>query len=457
MAGLACSLRGGHAVGAAFGLQETCGGGLGNAYAGGAAAAEDACTVWSNPAGMSRFSKNQVVGATEIITPSFKFENGNSQKAFNQPVLGNNGGDAGTTQAVPNVYLVMPINNQWAFGVGFNVPFGLVTEYDSGWLGRYQATRSSIKTMNVSPVVSYKFNDAFSVGVGADWQHISASFGSNVNYSGALATAAQTAAAGGLIPPALVPVIIGATPGLDANTTVEGSDSAWSWNIGALWNVTPDTRIGAQYRGPMKYHIDGTVSFTYPTLPTLPPALAPVVGLLAANVNNVLANGGITSDIKLPDSANISFFTRLNPQWDLMADAQWVHWSTIKNLTFVRTTGSVLASTPENFDDSWRLSVGANYHLNDQWLFRGGFAWDQTPVNTTDRTPRLPDNDRYWLTIGAQYAVNKDLKIDGGFGYLWITNPDINQNNGSTAAYGLINGHYSANVSIFSVQLTYSF
>jgi len=171
----------------------------------------------------------------------------------------------------------------------------------------------------------------------------------------------------------------------------------------------------------------------------------------------VLANGGITSDIKLPDSANISFFTRLNPQWDLMADAQWVHWSTIKNLTFVRTTGSVLASTPENFDDSWRLSVGANYHLNDQWLFRGGFAWDQTPVNTTDRTPRLPDNDRYWLTIGAQYAVNKDLKIDGGFGYLWITNPDINQNNGSTAAYGLINGHYSANVSIFSVQLTYSF
>jgi len=112
IAGLACALGAGHAFGAAFALQETCGSGLGNAYAGGAAAAEDACTVWSNPAGMSRFSKNQVVGATEIITPSFKFQNGNSQPALNQP-LGNNGGDAGSTVAVPNVYLVMPINNQW--------------------------------------------------------------------------------------------------------------------------------------------------------------------------------------------------------------------------------------------------------------------------------------------------------------------------------------------------------
>jgi len=456
IAGLACALGAGHAFGAAFALQETCGSGLGNAYAGGAAAAEDACTVWSNPAGMSRFSKNQVVGATEIITPSFKFQNGNSQPALNQP-LGNNGGDAGSTVAVPNVYLVMPINNQWAFGVGFNVPFGLVTDYDSGWLGRYQATRSSIKTMNVSPVVSYKFNDAFSLGVGADWQHISASFGANVNYSAALLQAAGVAAQQGLIPPALVPVIGAATPGLDANSTVEGSDSAWSWNIGALWNLSPDTRIGAQYRGSMKYHITGTVSFTYPQLPSLPPALAPVVGLLAANVNNAIPNGGITSDIKLPDSANISFFTRLNPQWDLMADAQWVHWSTIENLTFTRTTGAQLASTPENFRDTWRLAAGTNYHLNDQWLLRGGFAWDQSPVRSQYRTPRLPDNDRYWLTIGAQYAFNKDFKLDGGFGYLWISNPDINQNAGSTAAYGLINGHYSANVNIFSVQLTYSF
>ena len=456
MAGLICALGAGQAFGAAFALQETCGSGLGNSYAGGAASAEDACTVWSNPAGMSRFSKLQVVGAAEFVTPSFKFQNGSSLPAFNQP-LGNNGGDAGSTNVVPNVYLVAPINKDWAIGVGVNAPFGLVTDYDSGWVGRYQATRTSVKTINVEPAVSYRFNDAFSIGVGADWQHVSASFGSNVNYSGLLLQAAGAAAQQGLIPPALIPVIGAATPGLDANATVDASDSAWSWNIGALWNLTPDTRIGAQYRGPIKYHTTGSVSFTYPQLPTLPPALAPVVGLLAANVNSALPNGGINSDIKLPDSANFSFFTRLNPQWDLMADVQWTHWATLQNLTFVRTTGAELQSTPENFDNSWRLSVGANYHLNDQWLFRGGFAWDQTPVSTQYRTPRLPDNDRYWLSIGAQYAFNKDIKVDGGFAYLWINSPDINQNAGSTASYGLINGNYNASVSIFSVQLTYSF
>jgi long-chain fatty acid transport protein len=140
-----------------------------------------------------------------------------------------------------------------------------------------------------------------------------------------------------------------------------------------------------------------------------------------------------------------------------MGDVQYTRWSTFKDLTFVRANGTVLASTPENFDDSWRLSAGATYHMNDQWSFRGGVAWDQGPTNDADRTPRLPDESRFWLAAGAQYRFNRNVKLDGGFIYVFVNDAAINQTDGSQAANGLIKGHYSSNTTVFSAQLTYTF
>jgi long-chain fatty acid transport protein len=278
-----------------------------------------------------------------------------------------------------------------------------------------------------------------------------------VNYSGALAQAAQTAAGQGLIPPELVPSIIGATSALQSKTTVDVSDSAWGWNVGALWDVSPDTRVGAAYRSKIKYHASGNVDFDNPT-PSVPPALAPVVGLLSQQVNAVaLYDGGVHTDIELPDTANLSFFQTINDRWDWMADLQWTGWSTLKDLTFVRSTGPVLQSTPENFDDTWRFAVGANYKYSDQWKFRGGVAFDQSPVNNTDRTVRLPDGDRTWLSAGLRYSLSKQLKFDLGFSYIFIDKPGIDQNEGSTAQNGLVKGHYDANVVIVSGQMVYSF
>src|SRR4051794_26290604 len=138
--GILMMLGASQAFAAGFALQENSGSGLGNAYAGGAASAEDASTVWFNPAGMSRLP-NQAVFAINGIGPSAKFSNGASVAATNQP-LGDNGGDAGSWAAVPNVYVVLPINKAWAFGLGVNAPFGLVTEYDDSFIGRFQAIKS---------------------------------------------------------------------------------------------------------------------------------------------------------------------------------------------------------------------------------------------------------------------------------------------------------------------------
>jgi long-chain fatty acid transport protein len=456
IAGMILSLAAGHALGAGFALQENSGSALGNAFAGGAAAAEDVSTLWSNPAGMSRLGSPQVATAVHLVMPSFKFRDDGSLPAMFQP-LGGTGGDAGGLNVIPNLYAAMPINSQFSVGIGVNAPFGLVTEYDDNWLGRFQAVKSDLKTINVNPAVSWRVNNTFAVAVGVSWQRVDAELTSRVNYSAALAQAAGQAAAGGLIPAALVPTIVGLTPGLESKVKVEGDDSTWGWNVGFLWDATPATRVGAHYRSSIKYDVGANVSFDQPALPSLPAAVAPVVGLLATNVNGALANGGVTAEIELPDLANLSVFHQLNNRWDVMADVQYTRWSTFKELKFVRTTGVLLSNTPENFDDTWRVSVGATYHWTDAWSFRGGLAWDQSPVNTPDRTPRLPDADRFWIALGAQYKFNRNLTFDGGLVYIPVKSPDIAQNAASTAANGLIKGHYDANVTILSAQLTYAF
>ena len=189
VAGLTLALGAGQAFGAAFALQEQSISGLGNAYAGGAAAAEDASTVFTNPAGMSKITSMQLVNGLSIITPSIKFNDNGSVRALNQP-LGGNGGDAGGSNYVPNLYFVLPINKQFAVGLGVGAPFGLVTEWDDGWIGRYQGIKSDLKTINVDVALSWRAMDNLSFGVGVDYQQVKATLTSNVNYSAALAQAA---------------------------------------------------------------------------------------------------------------------------------------------------------------------------------------------------------------------------------------------------------------------------
>lgn len=466
VAALVLAWGSGHALASGFGLQENSGSGLGNAYAGGAAVAEDASTIWANPAGMSLIKTNQVAAAVNFITPSMKFSNGNSISAANQQNIGGNGGDAGSLNVVPNLYLLVPINKDWTFGLGINVPFGLVTEYDSGWIGRYQALKSDVQTININPSIAWQVSPSLSLGAGVSFQQIKGTFTSNANYSGGLLKAA---AQNGILPGTpTYNAIAGSTPNLDSFASITGDDWSWGWNVGALWQINSSNRIGVAWRSDIQYNLSGNVEFTNPALPSgIPAPLLPTVQALAAGVNaKALYNGGIASDIKVPGTANISWFGTLNDKWDLMADAQWTHWSTLQYLTFNRTDGSTvpLASTPLFFRDTWRFAVGANYKYSDAWMFRMGVAYDQSPVQDADRTPRLPDNDRTWLSGGVQYKYGKDWKFDVGATYIWVKDGTINvagndpaTNTPSIPAYGLINGSYNNNVVIFSAQATWSF
>jgi long-chain fatty acid transport protein len=295
-----------------------------------------------------------------------------------------------------------------------------------------------------------------------------------LNYSALFAQGVGQLVAAGQVPAAAAPVLIGSAAGLESGADISGSDSSWGWDFGGLWQFSDQTRVGAHYRSKIKYDVHGSANFSNPTtasLGPLPPTLAPAGALLVGGVNGQICLGtavpptpvagpGCSQDVSLhiemPDTANVSIFHQFNNQWDLMADLQWTGWSSIKDLTVVRSTGEVLESTPENFRDTWRISAGANYRYSDQWIFRGGVAYDQSPVRDATRTPRLPDNDRTWLSAGVQYRFSPTISVDLAYAYIWVRDPSINQNAGSTAANGLISGSYRNNVNIVGLQLTYT-
>lgn len=452
---LALALGATNAVATGFYLNEQSGSGLGNAFAAGAAFTDDVSAMYWNPAALAQFPTMQGAAVLNIITPSIKFQNDASQPAANQP-LGNTGGDAGGYNFVPNMYLSVPINKDWTFGLGINVPFGLTTEYDDGWIGRFQSLKSQIQTLNINPAIAWKVTPQFAVGVGVSYQQIDATLTNNVNYSAALL---QAAAGAGIAPGSpTYNAIAQATPGLQSKATIDGNDWSWGWNIGFAWDVSPQVRLAASYRSEIKYDVQGNIGFENPTLPsTIPPTLAPTINALAAGVNNQALYGrSVSSDITLPQNVNLSVLFRPNPKWELMADAQWTGWSSIPELKFVASSPPALPPVPLEWDDTWKLSVGASYKVSDQWKARFGLAFDQTPV-TNDPTVRLPDSDRWWLTVGTEYKWTKNWKFDGAFAYIFADSPNFNQNQGSTAANGLVNGSYDASVWILSGQVTYTF
>lgn len=429
------------AAASAFQLMEQNASGLGNAYAGQAASAQDASTIFFNPAGMTKLPGKNAVSAIHAIKPGAKFSNTGSTTAPLQPSLGGDGGDAGHWAFVPNAYFSWQISPQLFVGLGLFAPFGLKTEYDRDWVGRFHAIESELKTINVNPSVAYKMSDTLSIGAGINYQRADATLSNAVNYSAAAFNAggaAALAAIGG--------------PGVEGVGTVKGHDDAWGYNIGVMYDVSPNTRIGASYRSAMSYTIEGDARFTNR------PAL------LAGGI----PDGRVSADVKLPAIASVALFHRLNAKWDLLADLSWTGWDSIQTLDIMRASGVPLArlsTTPLNWSDTWRAGVGANYHYDGMWTFRFGLAYDESPVPDADRTPRIPDADRTWLTAGAQYRVSKKLAVDVAYAHILVKDSSVNLCNAAQAAAnpaacaGKNNlvGDYDNKVDIISAQMRYAF
>jgi len=427
-----------------FALIEQSGSGMGNAYAGSAAAAEDASTVYFNPAGMGLLPAGRHLAiAAHYIIPKAQFQNNASISAtlFGAPAPTGNGGDAGVPALVPNGYFTMNLSDKMRFGVGVNVPFGLSTEYESEWIGRFQGIKSEVMTLNINPAISFKASDTVSLGFGLNYQSIKAEFTSKSNYAAAVFIAAGAG-------PAAAVAAAGQAEGL---TTLKGDDTGWGWNAGLMFTPSPKTRIGVAYRSRIKYSVEGTVKFD--NRPALLAAAAP--------------DGNIKLDVTMPDNLSFALSQALDDRWTVLADATWTGWKVLQKFEVTRTNnipagGATLQNIPYNWRNTWRVGVGANYKLNEAWMLKGGIAYDQTPTIDADRGVRLPDGNRTWLSVGAKYQMSRAGTLDFGYTHIMVKDPSINSNAGgnltnSTAAYALVNGKYDASVDILSVQYNHRF
>ena len=423
-----------------FQIQENSVSGLGTANAGGAAAAEDASTVWYNPAGMTRLGGPQFVVAGHFIMPSTEF---NKTSANLTPLVGGgaisggNGGDAGENALVPNFYYTQPLSDRLFLGIGVNAPFGLATEYDQDWVGRYHGIRSEIMMVNVNAAVAYKFNDQWSVGGGVNYQKLDAELTQAVDYG----TICALAGVGACTAP-------GAN---DGSARVEADDDAWGFNVGGLWQLG-DTRVGAHYRSKMKYNLEGSFDTTAPS------ATAAAVGA-AAPFN--IVDSGAKADVTLPATFSVSLVQKLGPRWSVMGDFTRTFWGDLPELRIDFDSSQSDSVITLNLDDVDRYSVGATFAPGGAWTYRFGVAMDKTPTpSATDRTPRLPDEDRLWLALGAGYKPSPTLSFDFAYVYIKIDDAEINKQAGTTGENflrGSLVGTYEASVQIVSAQANWKF
>lgn len=415
VSGALLGFAGGAAAGG-FGIATQSGSGTGNAFAGGAAAVDDASVAWFNPAGMTFLPQGkQVTGALHVLKTSHKFQNAGSTGFFAAPGTGD-GGDGGVWAYVPNAFFTMDINPKWSFGLALNAPFGLKTEYDAGWRGQATALKSEVKSVNINPSFAYKASDTVSIGAGVSVQKLEAKL---------------TSCASLTLAPACTSV-----------ADLDADDIGYGFNLGLMVQATPTTRFGASYRSSIKYELEGSATFS----------------------GTPAGNSDIKADLKVPDSASFSAFHQAGQKWELMGDITWTKWSTVQQLNVVRTSGAAagtpLTNLPFNWDDTWRFGVGANYKLSSQTKLRFGAAYDETPTNDTTRTPRLPGEDRTWVAFGVQYKPSKSGTLEVGYAHEFIRDANVSSpaGVGGTACTGsCLRGSFDNKADIISVQYSHLF
>jgi long-chain fatty acid transport protein len=441
------------ALASGFALLEQSASRLGTAFAGTAAAADDATTIYFNAAGLTKLDRAQAIVLTSGIQITSEFRNRSSAPALLQP-LGGNGGDAGGWSLVPAAYASAPIGDRLAIGIGVNAPFGLKLEYDNGWIGRFQALRSEIETLNLNPSVAYQVSNRISLGLGISYQRLDAELTNAVNYSAVVAQGVQQLVLLGQLSPTAAPAVIAANAGLEGHARVEGDDDAWGYNLGVLFDLSDQTSIGLSYRSAIEYEVRGDVGFA-PPQPTNPIGGGIVAAASAAG--GPLSNGNVSVDLELPDSAMVSLRHDFADKYTLFADVGWTGWSSIQELRIVRDNGAVVSVTPERWQDVWRYALGGSYRMSDQLTVRAGVAYDETPVPDETRTPRLPDADRTWVAIGARWQPSESVTLDLGYAHLFSDTVALNEDAGNVATSALLNGRQHSNVDIVSAQFVYQF
>ncbi|MBE1159212.1 outer membrane protein transport protein [Dyella acidiphila] len=413
--------------------------GWARANAGGSLFPDDPTAAYNNPAAMAFFSGPVMQATATMIRPSAQF-NGTAQDVAGNPVSGSNPNGFDKFVPFPNLAWVAPVNDWFALGGALTVPFGLESEYNPNWEGRYFGTRTDVQSVAVSLSAAFKLNDRFSAGVGILGQRTKAQLNTVIDTTGA---------AQALFHLPLQPQ----TADEQLNVDVKRKFS-FGYFLGFEFKPTDQDSLGFNYHSRVKNTLSGNYALyggaEGKTLLQLAPTLDP--SLPSINPNGASASARFDT----PAFASIDWLHVFNDRFTLAATTKWTQWSTFKDLVLM-SEGQQLLSLPEQYKDSYLFSVGGDYKLTDQWTLRGGVGYDETPTVILSRDPRVPDGARKLLGIGVGYKYSQHMSFDLGYQHQFVSNTPVHLVNQPVLGGGTMNGYFADAGDVVSISGTYHF
>lgn len=413
--------------------------GWAHANAGGSLFLDDPTAAYNNPAAMSFFTAPVFQATTTEIRPQAQFH-GQTLDVDGNPTTGGNPNGFGKFVPFPNIAWVSPIDDRLAIGGALTVPYGLESQYNSQWQGRYFGTETELESVNISLSAAFKLNDKFSLGVGVLGQRTKAELNTVLDPNGT-----AKALFGAPLPPQQDDVQ------LNVNATRKFS---FGYFGGFVFKPTDQDTFGMSYHSRVKNTLSGSYAvYGSPTgkqLLALAPLLDPSLPAIDLNGASVSAQFGT------PAFASADWLHAFSDRLSVAGTIKWTQWSTFKDLVLT-SNGQQMLSLPERYKDSYLYAVGGDYKLTDEWTLHAGIGYDETPTSIISRDPRAPDGARKLLGFGVGYKLNTHISIDLGYQHLFINNTPVHLTNQPILGAGTMNGYFADSGDVLSLTGTYHF
>ena len=379
-------------------LYEVGGSDVGLAAAGWAARAQDAATAFTNPAGMTRLARSELMVGIEPLYLNVDF-----QPDGNTTTTGSHG-DASGWLPTGGIYYVHNLKSDLKFGLALTGYFGLGLEYEDDWVGRYYVQNVTLQALAVQPALAYRVNDWFSVGMGV----------------AALYGILKEEIAVNNIDPSLP----------DGKLEVEDEDWAFQFNLGVLAEPWTGTRFGLTYLSEADLEFSDNPEFK-----GLGPGLTAILG------NRGLLNSNLDLDMTMPQSVMFSAYHDITDTVAVMANLGWQQWSEFGMVGVTLASQDTTDLTVDrHYDDTWHTALGVQYRVSEPWLLSAGVAYDSAMVDEEDLTPDLPVGEQWRFGLGAQYQWSENLTIGGDYELVWTGDLDMDLYRGPLA--GQVSGTY---------------
>ncbi|MEJ2762749.1 outer membrane protein transport protein [Photobacterium sp. MCCC 1A19761] len=412
---------------AGFQLAEYSATGLGRAFAGEAAMADNASAQFRNPAMLTYLQGTQISTGAIYVDPNIDVKGDLS--IAGQKVATTEAKDIAHSAVIPNFYLSHQLNDQLTAGLAIATNYGMETELGGDFYATLFGNQAMIKTVEINPNLAYKINDQFSIGGGVRYVMGEGHFGAALPNS---------------LPATLTPMLqsnprlaamFGQLRGQDLKY-MEGDDTAWGWQLGTAWQISPSHRVGVNYRSAVDLTLSGEAS-----------------GVLYG------ATRPGSMDLTLPATAELSSFHQLSDKFAIHTSLNWTDWSSFDKLEATIPSYSAAPDLikEENWEDNYRIALGATYQYTNKLALRTGIAYDTSAVNDKHRTQTIPETDRTWLSLGAGYQWSSKLSFDAGFTYIFAKDASMEESENIGNIPVSFKGETSGSVWLLGLQANYRF